>query len=297
MLALLPPTSMRSRALSHARLISFGRRTRRAVGTAAAAGRVVPSPMPSRHMLGEATPPLDGAHHFVNLTNGLEALPVLETLGLPLAGFVRLQSTACEQFDAKNSQILDEIDANLLTRLALDEPCFVWDYGSRNPESGVPRALWYGLEWVRFACARSWGKAPSECKSRDDALPRALLRGKDVRSSFEERYRNLPQRTARKLRYYRRFRADLEVDPEGPAPEPPGRLRVPLYGVYGFTDRDNDTAYYVDTCRKARRHGKERKLAAAGGEKDDVSRLHAHGLALWTGGVTHAERDAILHDS
>jgi hypothetical protein len=32
---------------------------------------------------GASLPPLHTAHHFVNLTNGLEALPLLAALGLP----------------------------------------------------------------------------------------------------------------------------------------------------------------------------------------------------------------------
>lgn len=240
-------------------------------------------------------PALEEAHHFVNLSNGVEAVPILRNLNLNLAGFLRIQSTACEQFHTKYAQILDECDASLLIRLALDEPCYVWDFGSRNPESGVPRALWYGLEWVRFACARSWGLAPSECKHRDDALPRALLRGKDVRSTFEDRFRALPQRTARKLRYYRRFRCDPTVNPDDPQPTPPGQMRVPLYGVYGATDRDNDAAFFVDIMRRC----SSGTLEMDGDDDDDdaksdVERLRQHGLALWMGGVSHSERDLIL---
>jgi hypothetical protein len=34
--------------------------------------------------------------------------------------------------------------------------CMVYDYGSRNKKRGVPRALWYGLEFVRFALNWVW---------------------------------------------------------------------------------------------------------------------------------------------
>ena len=34
--------------------------------------------------------------------------------------------------------------------------CIVYDYGSRNKKRGVPRALWYGLEFVRFALNWVW---------------------------------------------------------------------------------------------------------------------------------------------
>lgn len=32
----------------------------------------------------------------------------------------------------------------------------MYDYGSRNVVSGTPRALWMGLEWVRYALGRVW---------------------------------------------------------------------------------------------------------------------------------------------
>ena len=63
-------------------------------------------------------PPLSACHHFINLTNGVEAAPRLQALGLPHS-FVRLQSTHCEQqqFEA----LTLGLDAGLLARLALGQ--------------------------------------------------------------------------------------------------------------------------------------------------------------------------------
>jgi hypothetical protein len=84
-------------------------------------------------------PPLRAFRHFANLTNGLEALPGLAAAGLP-AGFVRLQSTRCEQ--GLLADLLADLDAGLLFALAAGIPCLVHDYGSRNKKRGAPRAVW-----------------------------------------------------------------------------------------------------------------------------------------------------------
>ncbi|GIL68503.1 hypothetical protein Vafri_21771 [Volvox africanus] len=59
---------------------------------------------------------LRDCRHFVNLTNGIEALPMLHELNLPYS-FVRIQSTACEQQNLE--ALVAELDANLLLSLAL----------------------------------------------------------------------------------------------------------------------------------------------------------------------------------
>jgi hypothetical protein len=59
---------------------------------------------------------LRSSMHFVNLTNGVEALPALQRMRLPYS-FVRLQSTACEQQNFE--QIVLALDSTLLMHLAL----------------------------------------------------------------------------------------------------------------------------------------------------------------------------------
>lgn len=49
------------------------------------------------------------------------------------------------------------------------------DFGSRNKKRGAPRAVWYGLEFVRYALRRLWlGEQGA-----------AYLRGYNVASVFE----------------------------------------------------------------------------------------------------------------
>lgn len=139
-------------------------------------------------------PPLLHCQHFVNLTNGIEVIPQLQRLGLPFRcpacacmrllppttsaptaalgppppanplplssafplllprSFVRIQSTACEQQHFE--RLMQGLDATLLLQLALGHTCLVYDLGSRNKKRGAPRAIWYGLEFARYALTR-----------------------------------------------------------------------------------------------------------------------------------------------
>ena len=125
--------------------------------------------------------------HFINLSNGAEALALLEGAGVPpeQIAFMRLQSSHCEAQDYAG--VLTNLDHNLLMHLALGFECRAYDFGSRGndweAEDGelerryVPRALWWGLEWSRFALTRMW-KLPS-------AGP-PLLRGYNVEALFDK---------------------------------------------------------------------------------------------------------------
>ncbi|KAI7837578.1 hypothetical protein COHA_008591 [Chlorella ohadii] len=118
-------------------------------------------------------PPLAACHHYINLTNGIEAVPSLQLLQLPYS-FLRLPSTRCEQ--QQFEELMHDLDADLLMRLALGQTCLVYDLGSRNKKRGAPRAVWYGLEFIRFALRRLWFGEQSA----------AYLRGYSVAHTFEE---------------------------------------------------------------------------------------------------------------
>ena len=118
--------------------------------------------------------------HFINLTNGLELLGELIELGHDpdSIAFCRIQSSHCERCDF--AAVLQNLDHNLLLRLAMGDVVVVYDCGSRGmswpkpkikdgpsddqakaeAEDGggggseferefIPRALWWGLEWTR----------------------------------------------------------------------------------------------------------------------------------------------------
>jgi len=153
-------------------------------------------------------PPLSECFHCVNLTNGLEAVPHLRQLQLPYS-VSRIQSTYCEQ--AKWDELIIETDPNLLLSLATGNwcarlrqrhaanrpltiatrSCLVWDFGSRNRKRGVPRAIWYGLEFLRYAATQSW------LSDVVDTPPEAFLRGVRVTSQFDAIIRGLGK-TAKK---------------------------------------------------------------------------------------------------
>ena len=169
------------------------------------------------------------ARHFVNLKNGIEAVPALrDHLGLEF-DFVRIQSTMCEAGDME--KVVGELDANFLIAAALGYSCVVYDYGSRDKKRGAPRALWYGLEFVRYALNVEWfGEA--------DRVP--VLRGKNVGHDFSRKLRGFPKSAKKKLRYYRKFLTD-DVKARG---------AVRLVGVYKRTTHDDDDAFYRQLVRE-----------------------------------------------
>lgn len=74
-------------------------------------------------------PDLRRCSHFVNLTNGLEALPTLCQLQLPF-GFVRIQSTTCEQ--QRFEKLVNDLDAGLMMALALAAWCTILAAATRK---------------------------------------------------------------------------------------------------------------------------------------------------------------------
>mmetsp|Transcript_2664 Transcript_2664/g.5545 ORF Transcript_2664/g.5545 Transcript_2664/m.5545 type:complete len:267 (+) Transcript_2664:10-810(+) len=152
--------------------------------------------------------------HFVNLSNGAEALAPLLQAGLPpeQCSFVRIQSTHCERKDFNG--VLSNLDHNLLIHLAMGFECRVYDFGSRSPPF-VPRALWYGLEWSKYALARLWKLNP----------PPPNLRGHGAETMFEEKLCSVPEPLRRRLIYYRTLLAN-------------DCKEVRLRGIYAKTELD-----------------------------------------------------------
>ena len=131
--------------------------------------------------------PAPPVRHYINLSNGLEALKLLEESGVPASQlrFMRVQSSHCEAQDFNG--ILSGLDHDLLMHLALGCECRVYDFGSRGNvwvgEDGgeeqrhVPRAIWWGLEWWRYALNDIW---------RLPAQRTPILRGVNVERNFRE---------------------------------------------------------------------------------------------------------------
>ena len=191
--------------------------------------------------------------HFINLTNGIEALDKLPPDLQNNVNFVRIQSSKCEANDFYG--ILQDVDHNLLFHLATGAECVVYDFGSRGSQwpgaedQKVPRAIWWGLEWIRYALTRTW-------KLPDGGAP-PTLRGYNVRSLFDEKLGRLPKPLYKKLKYYRKF-APETVDLRG------------AYGVAGtqFDGKDDVYAGMVDAWAA------ERAGADAGNDLPDGFRIY-----------------------
>lgn len=124
---------------------------------------------------------------FINLTNGIEAIPDLDSQDIH---FIRIQSSHCER--QKYSQILENIDFNFLMYLAMGYECVVYDYAAN---SDVPKAVYTGLEWIKYVCNRRWL----------DLEEPAIVKGKNVSEFYQLQYSKLEYKTKRKIDYFKKF--------------------------------------------------------------------------------------------
>jgi hypothetical protein len=168
--------------------------------------------------------------HFVNLKNGIEALPMIEEEFCNNekrdVHFLRIQSTLCERGDVE--KIMKELDANFLINLALGNTCVVYDYGSRS-EDGCPRAFWYGLEFIKYCVKYEWFGDGGEC----------VLRGKKCTQELEMKRTFFDKSTKRKIRYYRQFVKDGSDSDS-----------IKLIGAYKHTSYDGNAEFYQDRLRE-----------------------------------------------
>ena len=111
-----------------------------------------------------------------------------------------------------------------------------------------PRALWMGLEFVKWVLGRAWFGRAVWSEQTDG---KAWVRGNNVHMAWEEIWRRLDPQTLKKLKYYRRYlREDAQPD-------------IQLYGVYASTTHDDDPEYYVEVARWF-------DMALGGGEDGDA---------------------------
>lgn len=144
---------------------------------------------------------------YYNLSNGILALG---SAGLD-AKFIRIQSSLCER--KKWSKIIEELDYDFLMNLALGNKCVVYDFGA---EKEVSRAIYQGLEFVRFAVNMIWFYSS----------PNPYVKDHNCVKYFNEELLVLSERSRSKLKYFRKFLGTFI----GP---------VNLEGVSNFTDMDN----------------------------------------------------------
>ena len=95
-------------------------------------------------------PDYPGIVYYLNLTNGLLAL---EKQYFSQINVIRIQSTKLElgQFE----DVVQDLDYDFLLHLALGYNCYIFDYTKRG-RNKKPRAIWQGLEWVKYVLNRIW---------------------------------------------------------------------------------------------------------------------------------------------
>lgn len=130
---------------------------------------------------------------YLNLTNGLEALPSFTDNYKT----IRIQSTACEQ--KRWDFVLSDLDNGLLFDLAIGKTCFVIDFSQRKQK---PRALFQGLEWIRYVLNRVWFNRETK----------ALVRGNEASRYFAEMYKTMKPNTIKKIEYFKKFVKCNEID-------------------------------------------------------------------------------------
>lgn len=158
------------------------------------------------------------AHHYINLTNGIEAIVDLDTM---LSGtqirFTRIQSSHCER--GAYEKILTYLDNDLLFSLACGRKVFVYDFASRNKVRGVPRSIFLGIQFIKWSLAYLWFG-----KNAPELVPDVVLvRGKNTVPFWRDKV--MPYRIEKNLKKRIRYFA--------PYAQEMGVTDIKLHGVYG----------------------------------------------------------------
>ncbi|CAM9862573.1 unnamed protein product, partial [Chrysoparadoxa australica] len=108
--------------------------------------------------------------------------------------------------------------------LAMGNVCFVYDFGKGQSTTGVARAVWWGLEWVRYVLNRVW---------QLEHQGKGYKKGMNVAYYYVNSSSSRHSTAQRLLSYARRY-------------IPSDIKRLKLYGVCSATDKDGDVAAYVE---------------------------------------------------
>ena len=85
--------------------------------------------------------------NYINLTNGIEYIPEIKNVH----GYIRIQSTACEQ--KRWWFIIRDLDYSFLLSVALGNKVIIYDTSAHK---NISRALFQGVEWVKYVLNRYW---------------------------------------------------------------------------------------------------------------------------------------------
>lgn len=157
---------------------------------------------------------------FVNLTNGIEAIPSLDHSW----EICRIQSTTIEK---ENWPLLfADLDHNLLFRLAIGEECIIYDFGAGRKNTKV---VYIGIPLIAALLERAWfDRVPYLWDQKYNVEKQYKSACKRV---LERADNKIAQHAKRKLGYYKRY---LSVKDRS----------IKLFGVSKETSHDGDIDYY-----------------------------------------------------
>ncbi len=127
--------------------------------------------------------------HFLNLTNGIEALKQHD-LDINDVCFIRLQSCYVEEHIYED--ILRDFDHNFLMFAALGYECRFYDYGAKAVTS---KAAYMGMAWVEYFINRRWFDIEIE----------SIVKGKNITSYMRKIYSSIGKRTKKRYDYYKKY--------------------------------------------------------------------------------------------
>lgn len=167
--------------------------------------------------------------HFVNLTNGIEAIPKLQK---EYINFIRIQSTTLERNNWYKFFI--DLDHNLLMWLALGAECRIYDFGTNRP---VPKTIYQGIPILEYCLNKYWfnyeadtvmiGRKPTNQKEyveREIYQKYFLYHG--------ERLLDAKIQLSTKFKYYRKALSNIQ--------------RINIVGISAPTSHDSDTQFYKE---------------------------------------------------
>lgn len=168
--------------------------------------------------------------------------------------------------------MLSCIDNDLLLSLAVGRTCYVYDLASRNKLQGVSRALFLGLQFVRWSLAYLWFAA-----DRPDLVPeRVLVRGKNVVPYWQEvviRF-HIKKDTKKRLRYFASYAQEM------------GTTDIRLFGVSGpSTELDGCISVHAKFVRQWLESNLTRNAAKLQGNKF-TDMLQQYALAVYDSETT-----------
>lgn len=136
----------------------------------------------------------------------------------------------------------------------------------------MPRALWYGVEFIRYALNRAWFDREVDCH----------LRGYNVTKQFREHYSSFSKPTMRRLSYFAKYINREETHD------------IQLIGVYKSTTHDDDFPYYKSLAHQYLLddddHGGQWGLPLQGEEAPlTEAALLQQGYAFWVRGISSSE--------